>query len=80
MGAKLDNLINKRYPDLKNHKDRIEIALEREASLILAYYDEVTYEEALKLAAIEDEDYQAELLALMEEYGLTLKGAKKFID
>ena len=80
MGAKLDNLINKRYPDLKNHKDRIEIALEREASLILAYYDEVTYEEALKLAAIEDEDYQAELLALMEEYGLTLKGAKKFLD
>ena len=80
MGAKLDNLINKRYPDLKNHKDRIEIALERESSLILAYYDEVTYEEALKLAAIEDEDYQAELLALMEEYGLTLKGAKKFLD
>jgi hypothetical protein len=55
--------------------------IEQEAKLIMECYKHlnINMEDAVKLAKIRDEDYQSEILAIMEEYKFDFKRAKKFL-
>lgn len=55
--------------------------IEQEAKLIMECYKHLNLnmEDAIKLAKIRDEDYQTEILAIMEEHNCDFKRAKKFL-
>ena len=55
--------------------------IEQQAKLIIECYKDlnITMDDAIKLAKIKDDDYQSEILQVMQEYNFDFKRSKKFL-
>jgi hypothetical protein len=55
--------------------------IEQQAKLIIECYKDlnITMDDAIKLAKIKNDDYQSEILQVMQEYNFDFKRSKKFL-
>lgn len=55
--------------------------IEQQAKLIIECYKDlnITMDDAIKLAKIKDDDYQSEILQVMQEYNFDFKRSKRFL-